>query len=334
MLKPGLVIAGKYEIEHLIAEGGMAELYLAKCLGDDIVHEFVAIKRLNPDLRSLESYVELFRKEALYIITLDSPYIVKGLELVSDGQEMLIVMEYILGLQIGQICYALKKHDLNLRIRIAIAVGIAIAKALKCIQTLDLVHGDITSQNIIISMGGNIKLIDFGVAQTASLRPAHESELLRGTMRFMSPEQRQGKPLTQASDIYSLALVLEEIIQEESYAHELKYLIKRAKAFELTKRYHCAEELLIDLQKLSLSFGAWEPQEFFAKILEKQPETQQYSGPSVLMARLVSVGTALVLITALVIATGTKYFYPRIPDLGLDDHHCENYSEDLFVGVK
>jgi len=335
------MIADKYQIEHLVAEGGMAELYLAKNLSEHADYEYVAIKRLIPDHRSFESHVELFNREAQYIITLDSPYIVKGLELISDKGELLLVMEYILGLQIGQVGLNLKKQDLNLRIKVAIAVGIAIAKALKCIrgwplkngQALDLVHGDISSQNILVSMDGLVKLIDFGVAQAASMR-AHENQILRGTMRFMSPEQRQGRPLTQASDIYSLALVLEEIIQEKSYDHGLNYVIKKAKACDLEKRYHHAEELLVDLQRLSLSFGSWDQQEFLAQVLEKPPETQGYSVSSVVMARFFSLGSALVLVASLVIALGTKYFYPRIPDLGLKDHHCENYSEDLFVGVK
>ena len=340
MLKPGLVIAQKYQIEHLIAEGGMAELYLARCLSEVSPHEFVAIKRLIPALRNIDSHVESFYREARYIITLRSHHIVKGLELVDEASELLLIMEYILGPQISHVGLILKKQSLNLRIKVALGVALGIAKALKVIRDwpledghkLDLVHGDISGQNIILSIDGQIKLVDFGVAITASKQQGSENDLLRGTMRYMSPEQRQGKPLTQASDIYSLALVLEEVIQEEFNMHELSAIIKRAKACDLKIRYASADELLADLEKFSLNFGAWDPQAFLCKVLENQPQSIRRR-PSIFMTRLVSLTTALVLIGALVVATGTRYFYPRIPDLGLDDHHCENYSEDLLVGA-
>jgi serine/threonine protein kinase len=339
LLKAGSLIAHKYEIAHLIAEGGMAELYLAKCLTKDDVHEFVAIKRLKPVFRNIKSHVELFQREAYYIITLNSPLVVKGLELISEGSELFLVMEYILGSHISHVSYLLKKQRLNLRVKLAVLVGMAIARALKVIrdwpdkdgQTLDLVHGDISGQNIILSIDGTIKLVDFGVATTASKQQVSENQILGGTRRYMSPEQRQGKFLTQASDIYSLALVLEEIIQEKLGSHGLSHIISKAKACDLRLRYSDADELLDDLEALWLKWSGEDPQFFLCHIFENHIQTQ--GRKLLLMARLVSLTGALALIGALVVATGTHYFYPQIPERGLQDHHCENYGEDLVMSA-
>ena len=327
MLKQGTIVAQKYRIEHLIAEGGMAELYLASMVNSS--SNYVALKRLLPKFRNKNNYEEYFIRESQYIININCSYIVKGQELLRENSEIYLVMEFILGSELGHINYIIKKENSDTKTKIALAVALSVGRALKYIKQefLDLVHGDISPQNILITGEGEIKLVDFGIAVKAR-SPMQESDLLRGTMRYMSPEQRQGQSLTQASDIYSLGLVLEEILGQQNCDSLLYPVIKKAKA-QLDKRYQEADDFLIDIEKICLAMDFFEPQNFMRQVLREQPRGQSGCKILVYIAEFLSFGGALAIIVALVVTGGTRFFYPRIPDVGIDDQHCEDYSQVL-----
>lgn len=336
MLRPGTLIGIKYQIEHLIAEGGMAEVYLARSIGKRSAHAYVAIKRLKPGVAQVESLAELFVKEAQLIINIRNAHIVKGLELLRESGELLLVMEFILGHEVGQLSLMLKKHELQARTEVALAVGLGVAKALQCIRDwpndqgtpLSLIHGDISPQNIIISTEGVVKLVDFGVAMSTVHQNGNDKELLRGNIRYMSPEQRAGHPLTQSSDLYSLAIVLREIIASEHPKSPLHPILAKAQIVKREQRYQLATDFLQDLEALSTRFAPFEPRQILRQALQYQSlaNKRRRHGSFVPVLAIV---LALMLILSLVVAGGVQYFSPEIPTNAIDDHHCANYHEDL-----
>ena len=109
-------------------------------------------------------------------------------------------------------------------------------------------------------------------------------------------------------------------------------MLKKAKA-QLNKRYQNADEFLEDIEKICLSEGILEPEAFLARVLKEQPKISPKLRFSMLVAELLSFGGALAIIIALVVTSGTRYFYPRIPDVSIDDHHCEDYPETISSAV-
>jgi serine/threonine-protein kinase len=339
LLKPGSIIDSKYQIEHLIAEGGMAEVYLATCLKPQPHGSYVAIKRLQSHLRNHANIAELFEREAAHIINFKSPHIVQGIELIKSGSEILLIMKHIFGFDLSKAIAMLRTQALSIRIQVAIAVGRAIGHALKYIREwpdekgdkLNLVHGDISAQNIILSTTGGIYLVDFGVASRPKDSLAQSRELLRGTWRYMAPELCEGHANSEASDIYALGVVLEEIIGEKLETHKvLQAFIYKAKSKESLERYQQADDFLVDLEIIANFYKVTDTSAAITNLLAlsfPQIAKPKNSGSSVAVFFLVMI--ALLIMTS-VIAAGTHFFYPRLPPVGAYDHHCESYGEAIF----
>ncbi len=218
MLKIGTIVSNRYVIRHLLAEGGMAEVYLASAING----QSVVLKRLKPDLPHRKRDYKLFVDEANLIIKLKHPNIVQGFELIEEGRNDFLVMEHIVGKPVEQL---ISSHfSPNFRVQLAVAVGIQVCEALNYAfnaldekgQPLKLVHKDISPQNLLVSSKRQLKIIDFGVAETAE-NINDDQETLRGNIHYMSPEQIEGLKLSQASDVYSLSLVMLEIIRGEKW---------------------------------------------------------------------------------------------------------------------
>lgn len=218
MFRIGTTVGNRFIIRHLLAEGGMAEIYLAESIEAPGV---VVLKRLKVNLPDQKRALRLFVNEAELIITLRHPNIIQGFELITENGNNFIVMEHIVGKPVEQL---LRDFPIELRVKFALSVGIEVCRALSYAahykggsgQELRLVHKDISPQNLLISATGQTKIIDFGVAQTR-FSQGDEQEILRGNIHYMSPEQRQGLELTQASDVYSLGLVMLEIMQGQKW---------------------------------------------------------------------------------------------------------------------
>ncbi len=268
MLKIGTIVGNRFIIRHLLAEGGMAEIYLAESLDSQ---SDVVLKRLKVNVSDPKRALKLFANEAELIITLRHPNIVRGFELITEGDNNFIVMEHIVGKPVEQL---LKGFPVEFRVKLAIAVGIEVCRGLSYAthfkvgfgQELKLVHKDISVQNLIISTTGHVKIIDFGVAQTCLHQG--DQDILQGTLHYMSPEQRQGLELNQASDVYSLALVMLEIIRGEKWRPnnvladpcnaldvneagiDLIAPLKKALAPNLWERFASCDEFLEELQRV------------------------------------------------------------------------------------
>lgn len=198
----GKIFNERYKLTERVGLGGMAEVYRAT---DIVLGRTVAVKIMLPQYAADEEFSDRFRQEAAAAANLNSPYIVNIYDWGQDGGTSYIVMEYIRGADLKS---GIKQRGaLNSR-KIA-QIAEQVCQALTVAHKQDIIHRDIKPQNIMIQPDGNIKVMDFGIAQAKnSVKTATGSVL--GTAHYISPEQAQGKELGAASDLYSLGVVMYE----------------------------------------------------------------------------------------------------------------------------
>ncbi len=202
----GEVIAERYELQVLVEHGGMSSVYRGY---DRMLERNVALKVLHPQFRDDAEYVERFRREARAVAQLSHPHIVTVIDRgVSDGHQY-IVFEFIAGENLKQMI----ERTGPLPVRRVIELGIQIADALAFAHAHGIVHRDVKPQNVLIDGSGEAKVTDFGIARTLDVeRGVTQTGTVLGTSNYLSPEQAEGAPVTPASDVYSLGVVLYELL--------------------------------------------------------------------------------------------------------------------------
>ena len=211
---------GQYVLEEHIATGGMAEVYKARMLGLEGFQKTVAIKRIMPHLTSNEEFVRMFVDEAKLAAQLNHPNIIHIYDLGKIDTSHFIAMEYIEGRDLRSILDACREKDVRMPVPLALSITILLAGALDYAhkkrdfdnRDLGLVHRDVSPQNVLISTDGEIKLCDFGIAKAASKASHTRAGALKGKLQYMSPEQAWGKDIDHRSDVFSLGLVLFEML--------------------------------------------------------------------------------------------------------------------------
>lgn len=211
---------GRYEILGEIATGGMAEVLLARIVGTQGFERVVAIKRILPHLAGGEQFTSMFQDEARLAARIHHPNVIQVHELSEGGGELFIVMEYLEGESLSALLKRLRKSDALLSPSLALYI---VAEALKGLEAahkltdaeglpLDLVHRDVSPQNIFVTYAGVIKLLDFGIAKAADTRSQTEAGEVKGKFAYMSPEQYEGKRLDCRSDLFAMGAVLYEAL--------------------------------------------------------------------------------------------------------------------------
>ena len=205
----GRTINGRYTTLRLLGDGGMGEVYLAR---DKVLGREVAIKVLRKRYAEDEEFVARFRREARSAAALPHPNVVSVHDLGRSGDGAhYIAMEYVPG---GTLKQRLAEGG-ALRPTAAAAVALQIADALDAAHARGIVHRDVKPQNVLLTAGGNAKLADFGIAGAASPAAGSRTTPVVGTPSYMSPEQASGEPVGAASDLYSLGVVLYEMLTGE-----------------------------------------------------------------------------------------------------------------------
>lgn len=214
----------QYQIVEKIASGGMAELYKARRSGAEGFEKTVAIKKILPHLADDEQFIAMFADEAKLAAQLNHPNIVHIYDLGKiESGGYFIAMEYVEGRDLRAILEAGRETGSPLPVPLAVYVAAKVASALDYAhrrrdadgRELNIVHRDVSPQNILISYEGDIKLCDFGIAKAASKVSQTQSGALKGKIQYMSPEQAWGKPIDRRSDLFSLGVVLSEMLTGE-----------------------------------------------------------------------------------------------------------------------
>jgi len=214
---------GNYFLLEKIAVGGMAELFKAQQRGVQGFQKIVAIKRILPHFSDNEDFVTMFIDEAKLAAQLTHPNIVQIFDLGKAGSSYYIAMEYVNGRDLRTLLRKVREYGAPFPEQVAAFVVMKIAAALDYAhrkrgfddRELKLVHRDISPQNVILSTEGAVKLVDFGIAKAASKASHTVAGALKGKLLYMSPEQATGQPLDNRSDLYSLGLVLFELLTGE-----------------------------------------------------------------------------------------------------------------------
>ncbi len=212
--------ANEYQFLEKIASGGMAEVWKAKLVGEQGFEKIVAIKKILPHLSANEDFLTMFTDEAKVAAKLTHPNIAQIYELRTSGKQAFIAMEYVSGHTLRNILNQCKKLKITMPCDIVFYIGMKLCNALYYAhnkkdfdnQDLNIVHRDVSPQNIIISGEGEIKLVDFGIAKASIKATETVAGSLKGKLLYMSPEQGDGKILDHRSDIFSLGCVLYEAL--------------------------------------------------------------------------------------------------------------------------
>jgi len=201
------LIGGRYQLEHRIARGGMAEVWLAS---DTFLHRQVAVKLLKPHLAHDANVAERFRREAVACAGITHPNIVAVYDCIEHGGRQAVIMQYVQGKSLRDVLDKQKK----LQPQLTIHIGLSVAAALEEAHRQNFVHRDVKPGNILLTPDARCLLADFGIAKAlvSSGDDLTNDNIMMGTAKYLSPEQVRGKPLDGRADLYGLGLVLYECL--------------------------------------------------------------------------------------------------------------------------
>lgn len=289
----GRVISGRYTVESLIGSGGMANVYKAY---DNMLGRTVALKVLKAEHRGDMEFVRRFEREARAVLTLSHENIVRSYAVGEDGDISYIVLEYVEGSTLKELI----KSDGPISPKVAVSITAQVLDALAHAHESGIIHRDVKPQNVIITPRGKAKLTDFGIARdvAATTRTYAGSNVVMGSVHYISPEQARGDDVTAASDIYSCAIMLFEMLTgkvpfggDNSVAIALKHLqeditppveinpkipralsdvIVKAASKEISLRYQSAKQMKSDLLR-----SLREPHGKFARLEKNAVETKR-----------------------------------------------------------
>jgi serine/threonine protein kinase len=282
-------IFGEYKILKKIATGGMAEVFLAKRIGMKGFEKLLAIKRIHPQFSENEEFIAMFIDEAKLAAKLNHRNIVQIYDFGSEQDSYYIAMEYIFGKDLRSIMKKSKDRGEHLPLAQCAYIITEAAKGLEYAHTLkdhfgkplQIIHRDISPQNILLSYEGEVMLADFGIAKAASKSTETRAGVLKGKILYMSPEQAWGKTIDRRSDLYSLGVVLYEMVTNrkifdadsefsmlekvrnaevefpsdlfENLPKEFLHIIKKALEKNPEGRYQSAHEMRVDLENYLLA---------------------------------------------------------------------------------
>lgn len=286
------ILNSRYEIIRPVGSGGMAEVFLAH---DNLLDRNVAVKMLRDQFLADKELLEQFRREAKSAARLIHPYIINIYDVVSEGDIQYIIMEYVDGVTLKEY---LKEHKLPLNAVLEIAVRLA--DALQHAHSRNIIHCDIKPQNILIDKYLNPKITDFGIAKMISNQTTVYTAAVMGSVHYISPEQAVGGKITASSDVYSLGVVLFEMLTGQvpftgntavsvammhaekpvpslsdfmdEVPEGLQHIIDRALAKKTEDRYQNADELRRDLLDLKMKLYPFSSDEYKKDMQAVVPE--------------------------------------------------------------
>ncbi|MCF8045493.1 MAG: protein kinase [Desulfarculaceae bacterium] len=274
---------GKYYLLDKIATGGWAELYQGKLTGVEGFEKLIAIKMILPHLAGEKELIDCFIVEAKLAALLNHKNIVQIYDFGNIEGNYFIAMQYLSGKDLRQVVNKaeVKENALDLEYRLyivsLICSGLAYAHSLKDLKgnPLNLIHRDITPQNILITYDGEVKIVDFGIAKAAARSTLTQIGTIKGKVAYMSPEQADGRPIDHRSDVFSTGILLYELVTGQrmfkgdtmeilakvrecrfdspesvhNLPEQVYNILNRALEKEPDRRYQSCGEMLADLEK-------------------------------------------------------------------------------------
>jgi serine/threonine protein kinase/TPR repeat protein len=197
---------GQYEVGDLLGEGGIGQVHAAF---DTVLQREVALKSLRPELLSDTNFVERFRAEATSLARLNHPNITTIYSLIPDGKNLYMVMELVRGHTLDEI---IRERNAPIAVRESLAIIAQAADGLAYAHSMGVIHRDIKPSNLMIAENGILKIMDFGIARVRGSQRLTRSGSIVGTLAYMAPEQLRGEEGDESCDLYSLAIVLYEML--------------------------------------------------------------------------------------------------------------------------
>ncbi len=284
-MKKNFETFGNYILLEKLAAGGMAEVYLAKKLAASGVQKFVAIKRILSQFSDSEDFISMFKDEAKIAINLSHSNVVSIYDFGTENGQFYIVMEFVEGRNLRQILNRMKRVDKVFTIaqvaHIIKQVAAGLDHAHRCIdpttgKPLNIIHRDMSPQNVMLGFEGDAKVVDFGIAKAAHQIEATRAGTLKGKFGYMSPEQVEGQSVDCRTDIFALGIMTWEMLANQrlflanseintlrkirecevpslrkinpNIPTELDQIVKKALEKEKVNRYQSAGDLQRDLQ--------------------------------------------------------------------------------------
>lgn len=277
---------GPYLLLERISVGGMAEVYKAKEYGVEDFERIVAVKRILPHVAEDEEFIAMFKDEAKIAVQLNHGNIAQIYNLGNEQDSFYIALEYINGrdlraifqkcqqagrpMPVAQACYIIMK--------ICEGLDYAHNKKDKYNRPLNIVHRDVSPPNILVSFEGEVKLIDFGVAKAAGRASRTQAGILKGKFGYMSPEQVRGMPLDRRSDVFSVGVVLFEILTNQRlFQADTDFAtLEKVRAVEVPRPSSINPEIPKPLENIIYKALAREPEQRYQSAIELHDELQAF----------------------------------------------------------
>jgi serine/threonine-protein kinase len=213
------ITIGRYMLHRQIARGGMATIHIGRLMGDEGFSRIVACKRLHPEFAEDAEFVQMFLDEARIASKVHHRNVVPVLDVVTTGDEVVLVQEYVHGVPLHWLLRTAHEAKTHVPINVAVSIASQVLAGLHAAHEtvdemgmpLNIVHRDVSPQNIMVSTDGTARLLDFGVAKASMAAHVTREGMFKGKLAYSAPEQIKGSA-TRQSDIYALSVVLWELL--------------------------------------------------------------------------------------------------------------------------
>jgi len=218
-----LRVVGRYALYNEIAAGGMATVHIGRLLGPVGFARTVAVKRLHPQFAKDPEFVSMFLDEARLAARVQHPNVVATIDVVATDGELFLIMDYVRGESLSKLLRTVRKQGMRIPPRIAVSIMCGFLHGLHAAHEaknergdrIDLVHRDVSPQNVLVGADGIPRVLDFGIAKAAGRIQVTRDGQIKGKLAYMPPEQLSGRDLTRAVDIYASAVVMWETLTGE-----------------------------------------------------------------------------------------------------------------------
>ncbi|WP_267145488.1 serine/threonine protein kinase, partial [Myxococcus dinghuensis] len=280
---------GKYEVLSRLSTGGMAEIFLASQRGLAGFRKLVVLKQILPDIRGEEEFIRMFLDEAKVTAAFNHPHIAQVFDLDIAEGELFLAMEFVPGATLVEVARACRQANLPIPMGFSLMAVRDTAVALHYAHTFTdplgnpspVIHRDVAEKNIMVTYEGVTKLLDFGIAKSLARASRTAVGMVKGTSGYMSPEQIMGDPLDARSDLFSLGVVLHELLtgMRLFYAKQAEAMMNAVLRCEVTAPSRTNKQVPPELDAIVLRALSRKREDRYASTLEFARALERAVGP-------------------------------------------------------